>query len=272
MSNASLEGQVAVVTGASSGIGRAISETLAAAGARVVLAGRSQAPMEESLKRIQEGGGAAEVHVLDVRDVDAFDSLVAGVARDHGRLDVLVNNAGLSYPGKVADQDPEQWREMLDVNVFGLLVGCRAAVRSMRQCGHGGRIVNISSIAAQRRESGVYGATKHAVNAITATLRQELEDEPIRVITVMPGAIATNFARNFDPEFLAGFGKMVGVDLEIERGQKLPDDVLEKVQAKLQQILGAPEDVADAVLYAVSTPPHVNIQEIVVRPPKQLNL
>ena len=267
-----LSGRTALVTGASSGIGRAIAESLAAAGARVTLAGRSQAPMEESCKRIEEAGGSAELAVLDVRDVEAFEALVERVARETDRLDVLVNNAGLSYPGNIADQDPEQWREMLDVNVFALLVGCRAGIRAMRRCGNGGRIVNISSIAAHRRDSGVYGATKHAVNAIGGSLRAQLEEEPIRVITVMPGAVATNFARNFDPEFLQGFGKMVGIELEVKRGEKLPDDVLEKVQEKLRQLLCAPEHVADAVLYAVSTPEHVNIEEIVVRPPKQLDL
>jgi NADP-dependent 3-hydroxy acid dehydrogenase YdfG len=238
----------------------------------VYLTGRSRAALDELARGICESGGSAEVSAFDVREASELEGFVERAQRETGRLDVMVNNAGLSHPGPIADQTPEQWREMLDVNVLSLLVGCRAAIRAMRACGRGGHVVNVSSIAAQNRESGVYGATKHAVNCITSTLRKELEDEPIRVVSVMPGAIATNFARNFDPEFLAGIGKMVGVELDVERGGKVPDEVLEQVQARLRPMLGSPEDVADAVLYAVGLPPHVNVAEIVVRPAKQLPL
>jgi len=268
----SLAGRTAVVTGASSGIGRATAERLGAAGAHVFLAGRSQAPMEASAKRISELGGRARVIPLDVRDVDAVRELVDTAVRDTGRLDIMVNNAGVSYPGKITEGDPEEWRTMLETNVLALLVGSQAAIRAMRACGAEGHVVNVSSIAAQRRDSGVYGATKHAVNCISATLRAELEDDTIRVVNVMPGAIATNFARNFDPEFLAGIAKTAGVETEIRRGDKLSDEALAKVQQKLQQMLGAPEDVAEAILYAVSQPIQVNVAEIVVRPPRQMNL
>ena len=267
-----LSGKTAIVTGASSGIGRAIAEKLGAAGARVVLAGRSRAPMEAGAKRIEEAGGSASVVPLDVRDVTQLQDLVAGAVRDSGRLDIMVNNAGVSYPAAITEGEPEEWRTMLETNVLALLVGSQAAVRAMRECGAEGHIVNVSSIAAQRQDSGVYGATKHAVNCISATLRAELEEDSIRVVNIMPGAIATNFARNFDPEFLAGFVKATGEDFEIVQGEKLPDAVLEKLQPLLKTLLGAPEQVADAVLYAVSQPIHVNIAEIVVRPPKQLNL
>ena len=267
-----LSGRTAVVTGASSGIGRAIALALGRAGAHVFLAGRSQAPMDETRKEIREAGGQADAVVLDVRDVEALRGLVERAVQDTGRLDVMVNNAGLSYPGDIADADPEHWREMLEVNVLSLLVGSQAAIRTMRAAGNGGHLVNISSIAAHRRDSGVYGATKHAVNCISASLRLELEDDDIRVVTIMPGAIATNFARNFDPEFLAGIGKMVGVELELEKGEKIPDEVLDQLQPKLNQLLGRPEDVADAMLYAVTAPINVNIAELVVRPPKQMAL
>ena len=267
-----LSGRTALVTGASSGIGRAISERLGAAGAHVFLAGRSAAPMEQSVKRIEEAGGKATAAVADIRDREQLQGLIDRAVADTGRLDIMVNNAGLSYPSSIVEADPDEWREMLDTNVYALLVGCQAAVRAMRACGASGHIVNISSIAAQRPDSGVYGATKHAVNCISATLRSELEEDDIRVVTIMPGAIATNFARNFDPEFLAGFVKMTGVDVEVKQGEKLPDDVLDEVQPLLKQMLGAPEDVAEAVLYAVSQPIQVNVAEVVVRPPKQLNL
>jgi len=266
----SLSGKTTIVTGASSGIGRAIAECLGGAGACVYLVGRSQGPMDELAKRIGEAGGTAHAAVLDVRDAAQVQELVARAVRETGRLDVMVNNAGLSYPGAIAEQEPEEWREMLEVNVFALLVGCQAAIRAMRECKAPGHIVNISSVAALNRESGVYGATKHAVNCITNSLRKELEDDPIRMVNVMPGAIATNFARNFDPEFLAGIGKMVGVELDLQKGEKIPDEVLDQVQPKLQQLLGSPDDVADAVLFAVTAPIQVNISEVVVRPAKQM--
>ena len=268
----SLAGRTAIVTGASSGIGRAIAERLGATGAHVFLAGRSQAPMEASQKKIEEAGGRATVKTIDVRDVAQVQDLVDAAVRDTGRLDIMVNNAGVSYPAPITEGDPEEWRTMLETNVLALLVGAQAAVRAMRACGAEGHIVNVSSIAAQRRDSGVYGATKHAVNCISATLRGELEEDNIRVVNVMPGAIATNFARNFDPAFVAGIAKMAGLETEVKQGERLPDEVFEKLSRQLKQMLGSPDDVASAVLYAVTQPIHVNVADIVVRPPKQMNL
>ncbi|MBW2421850.1 MAG: SDR family oxidoreductase [Deltaproteobacteria bacterium] len=272
MSESILSGKTAIVTGASSGIGRAIAERLGGAGAHIFLAGRSPEPMETSKKKIEAAGGRATLQRLDVRDVKQVRDLVAGAVAETGRLDVMVNNAGLSHPSSIADGEPDDWREMLETNVLALLVGCQAAIRAMRECGSDGHIVNISSIAALRPDSGVYGATKHAVNCISATLRGELEEDSIRVVNVMPGAVATNFARNFDPEFLAGFIQATGYQVEVKKGEKLPDDVLDALQPKLEQLLGAPEDIANAVLYAVSQPINVNVADIVVRPAKQLNL
>ncbi len=271
-STPSLAGKTAVVTGASSGIGRAIAERFGAAGAHVFLAGRTRDAMEESRDRINTSGGRATVVTHDVRDVGQVQSLVDQAVRDSGRLDIMVNNAGLSHPSPIVDGDPEHWRAMLETNVLALLVGCQAAVRAMRQCGAQGHVVNISSIAAQRSDSGVYGATKHAVNCISSTLRRELEEDTIRVVNVMPGAIATNFARNFDPAFLAGFVQASGMQVDVKRGERLPDEVFEAMQPKLLQVLSSPDDVADAVLYAVTLPIAVNIADIVVRPAKQMNI
>lgn len=267
----SLERKTAIVTGASSGIGRAVAERLGSAGARVYLAGRTAAAMEASRARIEQAGGKADVVVLDVRDADALHAVVDRAVQDTGRLDVMVNNAGLSYPGRILDGRLDQWREMFDVNVLSLLVGCQAAIEAMGRCGHGGHVVNVSSIAAQRRDSGVYGATKHAVNAITSTLREELEDSDIRVVCVMPGAVATNFGRNFAPATINALGALIGQDIDFQQGDRLPDDSLEKAQAALAQSLATPDDVAEAVLYAVSLPPRVNVAEIVVRPAKQIH-
>ena len=268
----SLAGRTAVVTGASSGIGRAIAETLGTAGAHVVLAGRTRADMAASQQRIAAAGGRASVVVADVREPGAVAALVDGAVRDTGRLDIMVNNAGVSYPAPILDADPAHWRAMFETNVIALLEGCQAAVRAMRACGAEGHIVNISSIAAQRADSGVYGATKHAVNCISATLRRELEEDSIRVVNIMPGAIVTNFARNFDPAVVAGFVQMAGVSLEVKPGDRLPDEVVEALQPKMKQLFASADDVAAAVLFAVTQPINVNIAEMVVRPAKQLNL
>ncbi len=271
-SEAPLRGRTAVVTGASSGIGQAIAETLGGAGAHVFLAGRTAAAMDASKKRIEERGGRATCRSVDVRDPAQVRELVETAAADSGRLDIMVNNAGVSFPASIVEGDPEEWRVMLETNLLGLLVGCQAAVKAMRACDAEGHIVNISSVAAYRRESGIYGATKHAVNAISATLRSELEDDPIRVVNIMPGAIATNFARNFDPAFVQGFVKMAGLDVEVKKGERLPDEVFEQLKGPLRQMLGDPADVADAVLYAVTRPIHVNLLDIEVRPAKQIDL
>jgi NADP-dependent 3-hydroxy acid dehydrogenase YdfG len=266
----SLNGRTAVVTGASSGIGRAIAEQLGGAGAPVVLGGRTEAAMKESADRITQAGGSAHVVVTDVRDPAAVQALVDTAVADTGRLDVMVNNAGVSYPERIVDADPEHWRAMLETNVLALLAGCQAAVRAMRACHAEGHIVNISSLAAHRPDSGVYGATKHAVNTISNTLRNELVDDPIQVVTIMPGAIATNFARNFDPQIIEGMVAMGGIEAEIRKGERLPDEALVAAQQALSDILATPEDVADAVLYAITRPARVHVAEIVVRPNKDL--
>lgn len=267
-----LAAKTAIVTGASSGIGRAIAERLAGAGAHVFLAGRTRATMDETARKIREGGGRASVVVLDVREPREVRALVDGAVRETGRLDVMVNNAGLSWPGTIADGDAEQWREMLETNVLALLVGSQAAIRAMRACRAEGHIVNISSVAGRSDASGVYGATKHAVNAIATTLRKELEDDTIRVVNVMPGAVATSFARNFDPAVLRGFAKAVGMDAEIDAGAHVPDALLEKLQAAAKKSLASADDIARAVLFAVTQPIELNVFELVVRPQKQLQI
>jgi NADP-dependent 3-hydroxy acid dehydrogenase YdfG len=267
-----LAGRTAIVTGASSGIGRAIAEAFGAEHAHVVLAGRSRAPMEESVERIVAAGGTAETHVVNVRVPEEVQRLVTDAAASTGRLDIMVNNAGVSYPEPIALADPEHWREMFEVNVLGLLAGCQAAVRVMREGGSGGYIVNISSLAAHRSDSGVYGATKHAVNCISNTLRTELLEDPIQVVTVMPGAIATSFARNFDPAVLNALASAAGAGtIEVTQGAQIPDDVLDAAQSSLPEHLCTPRDVADAVVFAVTRRPGTNIGEIVVRPNKDFN-
>ena len=270
-----LTGQTAVVTGASSGIGRAVAETLGGAGAQVVLAGRTADAMARSVERIESLGASAVAHVLDVRDVERLRALVDGALSSTGRLDIMVNNAGVSYPEPIIDGDPAHWRTMLETNVLALLVGCQAAVRAMRTSGAPGHIVNVSSVAALQPASGVYGATKHAVNTISESLRRELLNDPIKVVTVMPGAIATSFARNFDPAMLEALVASMGGDgpaPSFVQGERLPDEVLEQAQQAMADHLCAPTDVAQAVLWAVTRPEGVHLAELVVRPNKDLNL
>jgi len=267
-----LQGKTAVVTGASSGIGRATAERLGQAGAVVYLVGRTTADMEQSRARIEASGGKAEVVTLDVRDFDALAAVVDRAAHDTGRLDIMVNNAGVGYQEAILDGTLDKWRELLDVNVLALLVGTQTAVRAMRRAGHGGHVVNISSVGALRPESGVYGATKYAVNYLTEGLRTELEDDDIRITAIAPGVISTNFARYLAPEIVQGIGALAGSDAEIHPGERLPDELLEAAQTALERQIAKPTDVADAVLYIVSLPHRLNIADLVIRPAKSMQL
>lgn len=270
--NRSIDGRTVCVTGASSGFGRAIAEHLGSLGAHVFLTGRTIQPMEESAARIIEAGGRAEVATFDITDSARLQQWIQGAADATGRLDVLVNNAGFGKTGEtIADGDPEFWKSMLDVNVLALAVGCKAAINAMRGTGSDGNIINISSVAAIRRESGVYGATKHAVNCINSTLRLELEDEPIRVTSIMPGAFATNFARNTDRETIEGFAAMVGIDeVTMDDEGRLPQEQIDQFQAALSNAYGDATHIARAVEYVVAQPIELNIEELVIRPQKSL--
>lgn len=267
-----LEGRTAVVTGASSGIGRAVAEHLGAAGAHVVLGGRTADALDRVAATIGDAGGSAHAVVGDIRAPEAAAELVDAAVADTGRLDVLVNSAGLAHLGPVVGAEPDHWRTMLETNVLALLAVTSAAVQAMRAHGEGGHVVNISSSAALRSDSGVYGATKHAVNVIGETLRQELAAEPIQVVTIMPGATMTNFGRHLDPELMQGFVAMAGTDHTFVSGEHLPDDLLAAGRDLLKDQFVGPDDVADAVLYAITRPAHVHLAELVVRPNRDLSL
>lgn len=272
MTNRSLEGSTVCVTGASSGIGRAIAEHLGSLGAHVFLAGRTATSMEESAARIIAAGGRADAATFDITDSAALQDWIQGAADATGRLDVLVNNAGFGDVGStIADGDPETWKGMLDVNVLALAVGCQAAIRAMRSTGSQGNIVNISSVAAIRRESGVYGATKHAVNCINSTLRQELEDDTIRVTAILPGVFATNFSRNMDRSVIEAMAAAVGIEeVQFDADGRLPQEQLDQFQAAMSAVYGDPQHIARAVEFVVSQPIELNIEELVIRPQKSL--
>jgi NADP-dependent 3-hydroxy acid dehydrogenase YdfG len=267
-----LKGQTAVVTGASSGIGRAIALRLGECGAHVILSGRTESTMRETADAIANAGGRATVKVADVRDPEAMAELAATALTMDGRLDIFVNNAGVAWLSPIIDGDVEHWRAMLDTNVLALLVGCQAAIRAMRSTGSAGRIINVSSVAAQDRASGVYGATKHAVNVITQTLRDELAEDSIQLCSIMPGLVATNIGRNHNPEVIAGIVAVSGVNTKFVPGEHLSNEVLEKGQAALSDFMMSPDDIADAVAYVVGLPMSVNITDLALRPPKGFEL
>ena len=271
-SEKSLAGRTAVVTGASSGIGLAIAKRLAAAGAHVFLAGRTSGPMEQAKLAIEEAGGDAQVVITDLRDPSEVRSLVDVAVERTGRLDIMVNNAGLEFPSSIIEGSPEDWRAMLETNVLALLTGCKEAVIAMRKCGAQGHIVNMSSVSAQRRNSGVYGATKHAVNVISASLRDELEEDDIRVTNVLPGATATNFARHFPAPFVDKIIEMSGTELTPKEGDHYSADTLDGLARNMSKNLCSPDDIANAVMYAVTQPITVNIADIVVRPPRAMTI
>jgi len=271
-SEKSLAGRTAVVTGASSGIGLAIAKRLAAAGAHVFLAGRTSGPMEQAKLAIEEAGGDAQVVIADLRDPSEVRSLVDVAVERTGRLDIMVNNAGLEFPSSIIEGSPEDWRAMLETNVLALLTGCKEAVIAMRKCRAQGHIVNMSSVSAQRRNSGVYGATKHAVNVISASLRDELEEDDIRVTNVLPGATATNFARHFPAPFVDKIIEMSGTELTPKEGDHYSADTLDGLAKNMSKNLCSPDDIANAVMYAVTQPITVNIADIVVRPPRAMTI
>lgn len=270
--NPQLKGRTAIVTGASSGIGRAIAIRLGETGAQVFLAGRTTSALAEGVKAVEQAGGKATAIAFDARDVKQVQGLVDKAVKATGRLDIMVNNAGLEFPSTIIEGDPERWREMLEVNVLALLVGSQAAVRAMRACGAEGHIVNISSVAGRRDESGVYGSTKWAVNSIATTLRKELENDKIRVVNIMPGAVATNFARNFPPAVVSGIVSSLGINADIKPGTQLPPAVLDQIAAAGKLFLASADDIARAVLFAVTQPIELNVFEMVVRPQRALQL
>lgn len=272
-SGRSINNMTACVTGASTGMGRAISEHLGSLGAHVFLMGRTAEPMEQSAAAIRAAGGQAEVAVFDVNDLEALADWVANAAESTGRLDVMVNNAGRGdvHGATIAEGDPNIWREMLHVNVLALAVGCQAAVKAMRATQSQGTIVNISSVSAIRRESGVYGATKHAVNCINASLRKELEDDTIRVTSIMPGVFATSFSRNIDRKTMEGVAAMAGIEnATFDAESRMPREQLAQIQQVMASTMGDVEHIARAVEYVVTQPIELNIEELVIRPGKSL--
>jgi NAD(P)-dependent dehydrogenase (short-subunit alcohol dehydrogenase family) len=192
-----LRDKVVLITGASAGIGLATARRFAAAGAKLALVARSTDTLNHLAKDLQHQGGDAVALPADVSDPKQVQRVIEETVRHFGRLDVVINNAGQSAAGTIADLNPDDFRKILDLNVFGPLAAMQAVIPIMREQG-GGLIINVSSMVSKMRLPGLaaYAATKAALNMLSDTARVELASENIRVITVYPRLTATNFGQN----------------------------------------------------------------------------
>jgi len=246
-----LDGTVAIVTGASSGIGEATALSLGAAGARVAIAARRRDRLETLADRI----GRDQVLVLetDVTDEAQARAMVDQTVATFGRLDTLVNNAGVMLLGPIVGAPVEEWRRMVELNLLGLLYSTHAALPHLLAAAESeprnvADVVNVSSVAGRiaRLNSGVYNATKFGVAAFSESLRQEVTTKHVRVSLIEPGAVATELVTHNRPEVIeqmvANFGPM------------------EMLQS---------EDIADAVTFTVTRPRRMAVNEVLVRPTEQ---
>lgn len=249
-----LKGSVALVTGASSGIGEATARSLAAQGAKVALVARRVERLEKLAKDIAGTGHTALAIEADVTDQRQAIAAVERAAGDFGRLDILVNNAGVMLLGPIHGAPTEEWDRMIDINLKGLLYTTHAALPHLfRSVGEdSGRdvadVVNISSVAGRVASAGagVYNLTKHGVGAVSEALRQEASRHGVRVTIVEPGWVDTELQGHNRPE------------------------IHEKIKERTADVepLHA-HDIADAIEYAVTRPAHVSLNELLIRPTKQ---
>ncbi|GAC1401917.1 MAG: SDR family oxidoreductase [Candidatus Velthaea sp.] len=237
-----------MITGASSGIGAAIARELGSHGYHLALAARRRDALEAVASDIRTQGGGAIPIACDMTKPEQIATCVAHAMTEFGRIDVLVNNAGVMHIGKIDGGDVQEWRQMIDVNLIGLMLMTREVLPHMKAAGSG-HIINMSSVAGKiiRVGSGVYNVTKWGVNVFTEALRQELFTENIRVTSIGPGIVNTDLLDNIgDPEARAGF----------------------KAWAASMESL-APQDIARAVAYVVGQPNNVSVNDLVIRPTQQ---
>jgi clavulanate-9-aldehyde reducatase len=245
---AELSGKAVAITGASSGIGEATALTLAKAGASVALGARRKDRIDALAARIEDEGGTAVALEVDVSDEAAARGFIEAAHERLGRLDTLVNNAGVMLLGPVEQADSEDWRTMVNVNLLGLMYCTHAALPIMLGQ-ESGDIVNISSVAGRFARAGnaVYAATKFGVGAFSEGLRNEITERGVRVTLVEPGFVDTELQGHNTGEVL---------------------ETLEAMREHLRDPLRA-QDIANGILYAVSQPPHVSINEVLIRPTRQ---
>lgn len=244
-----IENKAAIVTGSSSGIGAATAVTLAGRGAKVTLCARGAERLERVAATIRGAGGDCLAVECDITDDRELTELFEASQRQWGRLDILVNAAGIGRPATLHDGATEDWRAVFETNVIALCAATREALG--RFSGEGGHVVHVSSMSGYRvppGRGGCYAATKHAVRALTESLRNELRarGSQTRVTEISPGLVATGF-----------FEEYFGGD------QQQVDEILNSYR-----ILD-PEDVAAAVVYAVEAPDHVAIHDVLMRPNEQ---
>lgn len=244
---ATLQSKVALVTGASSGIGSAIARTLAANGAAVVVAARRRPLLDELVDEIEANGGSALAVELDVTDEAACRSAVEQCVKQFGALDILVNNAGIMLLGPIENADTEDWRRMINTDVLGVMYMTHAALEPLLRSN--GTIVQLSSVDSRITGplTGVYNASKSAVNAFSESLRQEVTTRGVRVVVIEPGATETDLASHIT--------------------HATTRDAVAKFAAAMRLL--KPEDVAAATLYAVTQPSHVAVNEVLLRPADQ---
>lgn len=241
-----IEGKVVAITGASSGIGKAIAVMLAKEGAKVVLGARRTDRLEELAASINENGGEAVYAVTDVKRRNDLTRLVQLARESYGRLDVMINNAGTSELSRIDELDVDGWDEMIDVNLKGVLYGIAAAIPVFKEQGSG-HIINIISTSGLKIVplQGVYAGTKNAVRTISEALRQE-SNGWLRVTGISPGIVQTGFVNNV-------------------KNQQMKAAILEKMDS-----LGlSPDAIASAVAFAIGQPANVDVGDIVVRPAAQ---
>jgi serine 3-dehydrogenase len=245
----SLQNQIVLVTGASSGIGTACAKVFAGAGAKLILAARRLERLQQLADNLnKEFGTATHLLQLDVRDRPAVESVIANLPPDWSNIDILINNAGLSRGlDKLHEGDFQDWEEMIDTNIKGLLYLTRYVVPGMVNRGRG-HVVNIGSIAGHQTYPGgnVYCATKAAVKAISEGLKQDLLGTPVRITSVDPGMVETEFSE-------------VRFHGDAERAKRVYQGVKPLT----------PDDIADVVLFCTTRSPHVNINEVILMPVDQ---
>jgi len=243
-----IEGKVAIITGASSGIGYATAIALSRGGTKVAIGARRTDLLDKLQNEIIQSGGDVFSQKLDVTQKSDCDSFVKATVKKYGAIDILVNNAGLMPLSFVKRLKVDEWDKMIDVNIKGVLY-CTAAVLPYMLEKQSGHIINISSVAGRVvfPAGSVYCATKHAVTAFSEVLRQELSPRSnIRITTIEPGVVATELTNTITDDSLKGF---------VENTKKM-----EALKA---------EDIANAILFAVQAPIHVNVNEVLIRPTSQ---